>query len=127
MLNYAFLNMQGMIGDIEPIPEKMMEALQKGFPTATDFADYLVKNLKIPFREAHHLTGKIVLLAEAKMTSLENLTLEDIQSVVPNADLKILEVLKIKNSVSSRTSYGGTAPSNVLKAIRNAKKRFLEE
>jgi argininosuccinate lyase len=118
--------MEGIIGYIEPIPEKMMEALQKGFPTATDLADYLVKNLKIPFREAHHLTGKIVLLAETKMTSLENLTLEDIQSIVPNADLKILEVLKIKNSVSSRTSYGGTAPKNVLKAVKNAKKRFLE-
>ena len=103
-----------------------MEALQKGFPTATDLADYLVKNLKIPFREAHHLTGKIVLLAETKKTSLENLSLVDIQSVVPNVDLKILEVLKIKNSVSSRTSYGGTAQKNVLKAVKNAKKRFLE-
>ena len=60
------------------------------------------------------------------MTSLEDLTLEDIQSVVPNSDLTILEVLKIEYSVSSRTSYGGTAPKNVLKAIKNAKKRFLE-
>ena len=96
-IELCILNMEGMIGDIEPIPEKMMEALQKGFPTATDLADYLVKNLKTPFREAHHLTGKIVKLAETKMTSLENLTLENIQSVVPNADLNILEVLKIKN------------------------------
>ena len=126
-IELCILNTEGMIGDIEPIPETMMEALQKGFPTATDLADYLVKNLEIPFREAHHLTGKIVLLAETKKTSLENLSLVDIQSVVPNADLKILEVLKIKNSVSSRTSYGGTAPKNVLKAIKNAKKRFLEE
>ena len=61
------------------------------------------------------------------MTSLENLTLEDIQTVVPNANLKILEVLEIRNSVSSKTSYGGTAPKNVLKAIKNAKKRFLKE
>ena len=60
------------------------------------------------------------------MTSLEDLTLKDIQSVVPNADSKILEVLKIEYSVLSRTSYGGTAPKNVLKAIKNAKKRFLE-
>ena len=59
------------------------------------------------------------------MTSLENLTLEDIQGIVPNADLKILEVVKIQNSVSSRESYGGTAPKNVLKAVENAKKRFL--
>ena len=60
------------------------------------------------------------------MISLENLTLEDIQGVVPNADTEILEVLKIHNSVSSRTSYGGTAPKNVLKAVKSAKKRFLE-
>ena len=125
-IELCILNMDGMIKEIEPIPENMMEALQKGFPTATDFADYLVTNLKIPFREAHHLTGKIILLAESKMTSLEDLTLKDIQSIVPNIDLKVLEVLKIRNSVSSRTSYGGTAPKNVLKAIKNAKKRFLK-
>ena len=125
-IELCILNMDGMIREIEPIPEKMMEALQRGYPTATDLADYLVKHLKIPFRDAHHLTGKIVLLAESKMISLENLTLEDIQGVVPNADTEILEVLKIHNSVSSRTSYGGTAPKNVLKAIKSAKKRFLE-
>ena len=124
-IELCILNMEGMIRDIKPIPEKMMEALQKGYPTATDLADYLVKNLKIPFREAHHLTGKIVLLAEKKMTSLEGLTLEDIQSIVPNADLRILEVVKIQNSVLSRVSYGGTAPKNVLKAVKNAKKRFI--
>ena len=125
-IEICILNMDGMIREIEPIPAKMMDALQKGYPTATDLADYLVKNLKKPFREAHHLTGKIVKLAETKMTSLEDLTLEDIQSFVPNADSTILEVLKIEYSVSSRTSYGGTAPKNVLKAIKNAKKRFLK-
>ena len=125
-IELCILNMDGMIKEIEPIPEKMMEALQRGYPTATDLADYLVKHLKIPFRDAHHLTGKIVLLAETKMVSLEDLTLEDIQSVVPNTDLEILEVLKIQNSVSSRISYGGTAPKNVLKAIKKSKKRFLE-
>ena len=124
-IELCILIMDGMISEIEPIPENMMEALQKGFPTATDLADYLVTNLKIPFREAHHLTGKIVFLAEKKTSSLEDLTIEDIQSVVPGVDLSILNVLKIKNSVSSRTSYGGTAPKNVLRAIENAKKRFL--
>ena len=124
-IELCILVMDGMIREVEPIPEKMMEALQKGFPTATDLADYLVTNLKIPFREAHHLTGKIVFLAEKKTSSLEDLTIEDIQSVVPGVDLSILNVLKIKNSVSSRTSYGGTAPKNVLRAIENAKKRFL--
>ena len=124
-IELCILSMDGMMKEIKPIPEKMMEALQKGYPTATDLADYLVTNLKIPFREAHHLTGKIVLLAEKKMTSLEGLTLEDIQSIVPNADLRILEVVKIQNSVLSRVSYGGTAPKNVLKAVKNAKKRFI--
>ena len=124
-IEMCILNMDGIIREIEPIPEKMMEALQKGYPTATDLADYLVKNLKMPFREAHHLTGKIVLLAETKMISLEDLTLDDIQSIIPNVDLKILDVVQIENSVSSRVSYGGTAPKNVLKAIKNAKKRFL--
>ena len=125
-IELCILNMDGMIKEIEPIPEKMMEALQRGYPTATDLADYFVKHLKIPFRDAHHLTGKIVLLAETKNVSLENLTLKDIQSVVPKSDMEILEVLKIQNSVSSRISYGGTAPKNVLKAVKNAKERFLE-
>ena len=125
-IELCILNMDGIIKEIEPIPEKMLEALQKGFPTATDFADYLVTNLKLPFREAHQLTGKVVLLAETKMISLEELTLEDIQSVIPDIDLEVLKVLKIENSVSSKTSYGGTAPKNVLKAIKNAKKRFLK-
>ena len=74
-IELCILIMDGMTKEIEPIPEKMMEALQRGYPTATDLADYLVKHLKIPFRDAHHLTGKIVLLAETKMVSLEDLTL----------------------------------------------------
>ena len=125
-IKLCILNMNGMIKKIEPIAKNMTEALQRGYPTATDLADYLVKNLKIPFRDAHHLTGRIVLLAEKKLSSLEDLNLEDIQSIVPNADSKVLEVLKIANSVSSKISYGGTAPKNVLKAIENAKKRFLK-
>ncbi len=125
-IELSIINMDGIIRETEPIPKNMMEALQRGYPTATDLADYLVKNLKIPFRDAHHLTGKIVLLAEKKQSSLEDLPLEDIQTIVPNADLTVLDVLKIANSVSSKISYGGTAPKNVLKAIKNAKKRFLK-
>ena len=117
--------MNGMISKLEPIPVKMLEALQRGFPTATDLADYLVTYLAIPFRDAHHFTGKIVLLAESKNCSLEKLTLDDIRTIVPNADQNILNVLKIENSVSQRTSYGGTAPKNVLKAVKKAKLKFL--
>ena len=126
-INLCILNMEGMIKSLEPIPEKMMAALQKGFPTATDLADYLVTELKIPFRDAHHLTGQIVMLAEKKDTTLENLTIEEIRTIIPNAEITILDILKIKSSVSKRTSYGGTAPDNVLQAIKKAKERFLKD
>ena len=126
-IQMCIVNMDGMIKGLQPIPNNMIEALQKGFPTATDLADYLVINLDIPFRDAHHLTGRIVLLAEEKDCTLESLSLKDIQKIIPEADNKIIGVLKIQNSVSSRNSYGGTAPKNVLKAAREAKKRFLKD
>jgi len=126
-IQMCIVNMDGMIKGLQPIPNNMIEALQKGFPTATDLADYLVINLDIPFRDAHHLTGRIVLLAEEKDCTLESLSLKDIQKIIPKADNKILDVLKIQNSVSSRNSYGGTAPKNVLKAAREAKQRFLKD
>ena len=126
-IQMCIVNMDGMIKGLQPIPNNMIQALQKGFPTATDLADYLVINLDIPFRDAHHLTGRIVLLAEEKDCTLESLSLKDIQRIIPEADDKIIDVLKIQNSVSSRNSYGGTAPKNVLKAAREAKKRFLKD
>ena len=126
-IQMCVVNMDGMIKGLQPIPNNMIQALQKGFPTATDLADYLVINLDIPFRDAHHLTGRIVLLAEEKDCTLESLSLKDIQRIIPEADNKIIDVLKIQNSVSSRNSYGGTAPKNVLKAAREAKKRFLKD
>ena len=126
-IQMCIVNMDGMIKGLQPIPNNMIQALQKGFPTATDLADYLVINLDIPFRDAHHLTGRIVLLAEEKDCTLESLSLKDIQKIIPEADNKIIDVLKIQNSVSSRNSYGGTAPKNVLKAAREAKKRFLKD
>jgi len=126
-IQMCIVNMDGMIKGLQPIPNNMIEALQKGFPTATDLADCLVVNLDIPFRDAHHLTGRIVLLAEEKDCTLESLSLKDIQKIIPEADNKILDVLKIQNSVSSRNSYGGTAPKNVLKAAREAKQRFLKD
>ena len=126
-IQMCIVNMDGMIDGLQPIPNNMIQALQKGFPTATDLADYLVINLDIPFRDAHHLTGRIVLLAEEKDCTLESLSLKDIQRIIPEADDKIIEVLKIQNSVSSRNSFGGTAPKNVLKAAREAKKRFLKD
>ena len=123
----CIINMEGMIKGLVPSSENMLKALQKGFPTATDLADYLVTKLKIPFRDAHTITGKIVLMAEKKDCNLEELSLEEIQSITPNVDRDILNVLKVQNSVSSRTSYGGTAPLNVMKAVKEAKRRFLKD
>ena len=81
-IQMCIVNMDGMIKGLQPIPNNMIQALQKGFPTATDLADYLVINLDIPFRDAHHLTGQIVLLAEEKDCTLESLSLKDIQKII---------------------------------------------
>ncbi len=126
-IKLCVINMEGMINGLEPIPKNMLSALQKGFPTATDLADYLVTKLKIPFRDAHRITGEIVLLAEKKDCNLEDLSLKEMQDIIPTIDKSGLEVLKIKNSVASRVSYGGTAPTNVMKAVKEAKKRFLKD
>jgi argininosuccinate lyase len=126
-IKLCVINMEGMINGLEPIPKNMLSALQKGFPTATDLADYLVTKLKIPFRDAHRITGEIVLLAEKKDCNLEDLSLKEMQDIIPTIDKNGLEVLKIKNSVASRTSYGGTAPTNVMNAVKEAKKRFLKD
>ena len=126
-LELSIINMNGMIETLEPIPEKMLDALQKGFPTATDLADYLVTKLKIPFRDAHRVTGKIVLLAEKNKCNLEDLTIQQIKKIIPNVKEDILDIIKITNSVSRKLSFGGTAPVNVKKAIKEAKKKFLKD
>jgi argininosuccinate lyase len=84
-----------------------------GFATATDLADWLVRVLKLPFREAHHVTGKLVATAEAKGVDLAGLTLADMQAEEPRITEDIFSVLTVEASVASRTSYGGTAPANV--------------
>ena len=107
----------GMMRDLEFRPEAMRSALDAGFPTATDLADWMVQALKLPFREAHHATGAIVALAEQKGVRLEQLSLEDLQSVHPDITAEALAVLDVDHAVASRRSYGGTAPDNVRAAI----------
>ena len=112
-LSLCLAAMTGMVRDLTPNPEKMKAAAGSGYATATDLADWLVRALKTPFREAHHVTGRIVALASARGVGLEALTLEDLQSVEPRITAEALGVLGVENSVKSRTSYGGTAPDNV--------------
>ncbi len=114
----ALAAMTGMVVDMEPVPETMRAAAGRGFSTATDLADWLVRELKMPFREAHHVTGRVVALAESKGVELDGLTLADLATIEPRINKNALAVLTIDNSVASRTSYGGTAPHSVAKMAR---------
>ena len=116
--------MRGMIEDIEPVPETMRAAAGRGYSTATDLADWLVRTLGLPFREAHHVTGTIVKQAESKGAALEDLSLAEMQTVEPRITKDVFSVLSVDASVRSRTSYGGTAPQNVRKMARRWIKRL---
>jgi argininosuccinate lyase len=109
----ALAAMTGMIDDLKPREEVMKAAAGTGYSTATDLADWLARVLGMPFRDAHHVTGRIVSLAEGKSVGLEDLSLEDMQSVEPSITAGVFDVLGVENSVASRTCLGGTAPDNV--------------
>jgi argininosuccinate lyase len=116
--------MTGMARDMEPNPERMRDAASRGFSTATDLADWLVRALKLPFREAHHVTGQIVREAERQDLTLDALPLAQMQAVEPRITKDVFSVLSIDNSVASRTSFGGTAPKNVLSQAEGWLKRL---
>jgi argininosuccinate lyase len=112
-LKLAAAAMTGMVADLEPDIEAMRKAAALGHSTATDLADWLVLELGLPFRDAHHITGRIVALADAKDVELKGLTLTDLQSVEPKITKEAFQALDVAGSVKSRKSYGGTAPANV--------------
>ena len=103
----------GMVRDMKPQTERLAAAAGAGFSTATDLADWLVRSLKMPFRDAHHVTGTLVAKAEARGVDLSGLTLAEMQAVEPRITQGVFDVLTVQASVRSRTSYGGTAPDNV--------------
>jgi argininosuccinate lyase len=103
----------GMVRDLQPDLERMRQFAGSGFATATDLADWLVRVLRQPFRNAHHVTGRLVALAEARGVDLSDLSLTEMQSVEPGITDDVFSVLTVEASVASRTSYGGTAPPNV--------------
>ncbi|MFT9299295.1 MAG: argininosuccinate lyase, partial [Gluconobacter sp.] len=105
--------MDGMIRDLKPNTDRMREVAGMGFSTATDLADWLVRELRVPFRTAHHVTGRLVGLAEQKGCDLADLSLAEMQAVEPGITTGIFDVLTVESSLASRTSFGGTAPSNV--------------
>jgi len=118
--------MTGMFASATYNTERMQDDAGKGFTTATDLADWLVRVLKMPFRDAHHVTGALVKMAEDRDLGLEDLSLEDMQSVEAQITDEVFAVLGVANSVISRTSLGGTAPANVVAAAQTARERFLK-
>ena len=123
----AVAALSGMVAELEPVPERLRAAASSGFSTATDLADWLVRVLGLPFREAHHVTGRIVALAEQNGVQLDGLSLEAMQSVEPRISADVLSVLSVDNSVKSRTSHGGTAPQLVRKSARQWLRRLDRE
>jgi argininosuccinate lyase len=126
-LSLSVAAMTGMVGDLEPNGEAMRAAAGAGFSTATDLADWLVRVPGLPFREAHHVTGRIVAAAEARGVGLDALPLAAMQEVEPGITEDVFSVLSVESSVKSRASYGGTAPQNVRKMAKAWIKRLEKQ
>ena len=120
-LSLSLAAMSGMVADLEPDTARMKKAAGEGYATATDLADWLVRSLKIPFRDAHHLTGKIVAKAAKAGIELHAMDLSAMQEIEPRIDRGVYSVLSVDRSVKSRVSFGGTAPKNV----RSQAKKWL--
>jgi argininosuccinate lyase len=117
-LSLCLAAMCGMVRDMQPDLKAMKKAAGLGYATATDLADWLVRVLKMPFRDAHHVTGRLVGIAAEKRIGLERLSLAEMQAVEPRITEEVFAVLGVEQSVRSRTSYGGTAPANVRRQAR---------
>ena len=126
-LSLAIRAMTGMVIDLVPDEARMKAAAGEGYATATDLADWLVRELKMPFRDAHHVTGRIVGLASKQGVALHELPLKAMQEVEPKITADALRVLSVEASVKSRTSYGGTAPKNVVSQAKAWLKRLEKE
>jgi argininosuccinate lyase len=109
---------------MKPDAARLREAAGAGFSTATDLADWLVRELKMPFRDAHHVTGRLVARAEAKGTGLDGLSLDEMRAVEPHITEGIFGVLTVEASVASRACFGGTAPENVRRMAAEWRERL---
>jgi argininosuccinate lyase len=126
-LSLCVAAMTGMLRDMHANTERMRAAAASGFATATDLADWLVRRLDMPFRDAHRVTGMLVRRAEEKGCALAELALAEMQAVEPRITADLFSVLGVEESVASRTSFGGTAPANVRNAVATARRRLQEE
>ena len=121
LLGLSIAAMTGMIESATFRTDRMRQVAEAGFSTATDLADWLVREANLPFREAHHVTGRAVKLAEDRGVALDALSLDDLRAIDARIDERVYGVLSVDASVASRTSFGGTAPANVRAAIRHAR------
>ena len=126
-LSLSIRAMAGMVRDLVPNEAAMKAAAGEGYATATDLADWLVRTLKMPFREAHHVTGRIVGIATKKGVALHELDLSEMQAVEPKITAEVMKVLSVESSVKSRVSYGGTAPKNVTAQAKAWLKRLEKD
>ncbi len=117
-LSLAIAATTGMVRDLVPNADIMRASAATGFSTATDLADWLVRTLNMPFREAHHVTGSLVAMAEKQGCDLPELALPDMQKIEPRMTKEVYKVLTVEASVASRRSFGGTAPSNVAREAK---------
>jgi argininosuccinate lyase len=123
-LTLCLAAMAGMVRDMQPDAARLKAAAGAGFSTATDLADWLVRELRMPFRDAHHVTGRLVAVAEARGCGLAGLPLTEMQAVEPRITGAVFGVLTVEASVASRTSYGGTAPENVRRMAAEWRERL---
>jgi len=124
-LQLALAAMGELVRDLSVNRKAMRAAAETGYSTATDLADWLVRELKLPFREAHHVTAKIVVRAVDKNVKLDQLSLTEMQAVEKRITKDVFSVLSVESSVKSRKSIGGTAPEQVKKAIAAARRNYL--
>ncbi len=121
LLELSIAAMTGMVADSQFDTARMRAAAEAGYATATDLADWLVREAGIPFREAHHITGAVVKLAEERRVPLDGLTLEDLTAIDDRIDENVFQALSVETSVASRASYGGTAPNQVKARVDEAR------
>jgi argininosuccinate lyase len=126
-LDLMIAAMTGMVRDMAVNTAAMKKAASSGYSTATDLADWLVREAGLPFREAHHVTGRAVAKAEARGVALEKLSLGELQEIDSRVTAGVFDVLSVSASVKSRTSFGGTAPAEVRRQIRYWRKRLKQD
>jgi argininosuccinate lyase len=121
LLALSIAAMTGMVAETRFRTDRMRAAAELGFATATDLADWLVRQADIPFREAHHITGAAVKLAEQRGVALDALPLDDLKAIDSRIDARVFSALSVEASVAARKSHGGTAPDEVRKRVAEAR------